>query len=415
MRIGGEKMFGKQLEKKTWNKSIFLIPILLIIGILVVHYTNEEKIEKVYYENFYFDTKIATWNENIANSSEYDSETEKQESIIQTKNTNNEYLAIFESYQSKNQELFLKYELKSLPAFNWKYFKLNSLNMENFDEKSYILKKSKINQYLIDNHLQLKSVKYSTDSALFVMNILEFCTTPLFFLLFFLLFFIQHLKKFEDGRIKFLLTLPLVRINILKQDLLLFLKQICLIMSFIVLFSLICSFTLSREMTWNYPILTTILGQTKILPVYLYCVLLILAFIFISFFLFLFTYLIVLLCKKVMVALLLSFIFSFSFNFLANEMPSIMQGLNPFAYVNVGRVMKGENTGREQALYTESSSTEEMNTAARLIIENENYYLNQSLSKRTKSVDIILLPLVLLLFIFLLALLNGYLITHYKI
>lgn len=410
-------MLYEEFGKSKWNKVIFFIPFLLVLGFLGFHYINEKVVAKIYYENFYFDEEMASWNEKTANGAEYDSEEEKQMSIIQNKNMNQEYLAIFESYQSQNQQLFLEYEIKNLYALNWQNLKEMTVgyDMTNFDEKNYILRKNETNQYLIDHQLQLKSVKYSTDSALFVMNILEFCTTPLFFLLFFLLFFIHHFKKFEDGRIKFLLTLPLKRTNILKQDFVLFLKQVCLTMSLTVLFSFGCSFILSRKMTWNYPILTTILGKTHILPVYLYCILLVLAFIFVSCFLFLFTYLILLLSKKVIVALFLSFIISFSFNFLANTVPTTVQGLNPFAYINVGRIMKGTNKGLENLGSLETSSTEESNTPARLIVENENYYLNQSLAKKTHSVDIVLLPLVLSLFIFILIILNGYLMIHYKI
>lgn len=393
---------------------LFIILMVLTSICMFLWFTSiqEDEIQTFYLKWTYFDKKMKDKSRKGLEEEEFDSEESRQNYLKRDERESKLLLKNFQSLKSENQNFFLEVENKNQH--------LNQELVDEFNEldyKEYNSGKIRVNNYLIKHHLKLKSLNYSTDSAIFTMNVLEFVNTPLFFLCFFLLMPINYFKKYEDGRIKLLLTQPLSRRTIIWEDYKIFSKNSLSIVGIISISSLFLSFIASREMSMDYPIQLTLLGKTQIIPIYQYLIMQLISFVFISTFIFFFTYLGLLLCRKTIITLFLTFFICLSWNtFIINSSTSL-NGLNPFSYVDIEKVGKSikHNNDVKYVVQTERHiGNYDSDLFMGNVVENPYYYANNSLAKKNNMIDVTLLPIILASFSLFLFVINSYLLSNYK-
>ena len=373
--------------------GVYLIIVISILLFFLFTYIKEKEIN-----NYYI-----THNHN-------DAETYKAEAVEQ--NDIYDYLIKKrDSFKSSSQTFFLEAEQDN-----------QILNQElkdefkNLDYNKYNKEKIQINEYLLDNNLPLKSIQYNTDGAIFLMNVLEFLNTPIFFFFFCLITPIIFFKKYEDKRINMLLVLPIPRYKILLQDYKLFIRNLVKIVSTVLIISTIVSFGISHQFSWNYPIIITLFNKTRIIPIYIYIVILLFTLFFVNTFFFFLSYFFILLLRKVTLSLIVTITLCILMSIVISHSVNELNGLNPFAYTDVEKLTKNKvadyrikyvvqtdrHIGVDKDLYTGN------------IVENPYYFANDSLANQFQTIDISILPIILLIYSTCLFLIDVYLIDHFK-
>jgi len=332
------------------------------------------------------------------------SDQEKENNLKEDEVQSTTSLKLFQSYKSSsNQNYFLTKELEGLSQIEWDNIEDGYLPIQRNKISEYNIGKIMVNSYLIEHDLPLKSLRYNTDAAIFTMNILNYLTTPFFFGIILLIYFLHLFQKYENGQIKFLITQPTKRRAIVISDCTYFLKKISGLLVYILIIAFLSSFIWSRSISINFPMLITFFGNPKIIPIWLYVLILISAFYFIGFFIFLLTYLLVIVSKKVIFSVLLSLLIMVSINGLIQLFPSqVTHVVNPFSYVWAQKVATGTDQQSDVHTYNSQINVDGKVVTMEVAIENARYYAYDSLSRRNGYIDIVYLPIVLVVFIFLL-------------
>ncbi|BDR57122.1 hypothetical protein [Xylocopilactobacillus apis] len=405
------------------NKLFLLVAIVFSIGLFLLFTSvKERKINNLYLTSFRFTKKDKEKVLAEDRSYKYKSKEIRDWDLKKDEEESDYFIKKYQSLKSDNQEIFLKAEKESL--IDSKFVEHTSFN--NLDLPSYNLGKKTVNNYLIKHHERLESLNYSTDSAIFTMNVLEFLNTPLFFLLLFLLFPISYFKKFEDGRIRLILTQPAPRIKIVVEDYYLYLKNLLTVLGLTVAISFMTSFAISRKCSLLYPVRLTLLGTSQIVPIYLYLLILLIAFFFVGTFIYFMIYFLVLISKKVMAAVFLAIFICVGWNVLVVNNSQTLDAVNPMSYLNVEKLCKNiKSTDHiEDILESQyiNSRTEKVSTVPPAavpfngnVMENPYYYANQSLAKKTQSIDLVLLPFILLLYSLILFAVCTFLIYRFEV
>ena len=387
------------------KKNTVVIIIFCLALFLWFTFIQERKISEFNIEKTYYDESMKLNDIEYAIKNDF-----SEDDIAHEKKVSDILLKKFQSLKSDDQRFFLQAEID-----NQKLNQELTDKFENLNYARYVSGKIMVNNYLITHHLPLKSLSYSTDSAIFTMNVLEFLNTPLFFLAFFLLMPITYFKKYEDGRINFLLVQPIRRSQIVWLDYKLFVSNSMFVLVITVVSASLLAFVLSRSLTLDYPVLLTVLGATKIIPIYQYLLVLSTSFFFIGSFIFLLTYFCVLLAKKTMVAILVTIFICFSWNLFISHYGSNLNVINPFAYVNIESLSKSKDTDTD-IKYVEQTErniniTEDLVVGN--VVENPYYYANNSIANQIETVDTTLLPFVLTLFSLTIFGVNVYFLNRY--
>lgn len=387
------------------KKNTIVIIIFLLSLFLWFTFIQERKISEFYKKKTYYDESMKLKDIQYAIKNDF-----TEDDILNEQKISDTLLEKFQSLVSEDQRVFLQAEID-----NQQLNQELTDKFENLSYVNYISGKIMVNNYLITHHLPLKSLNYSTDSAIFTMNVLEFLNTPLFFLTFFLLMPITYFKKYEDGRINFLLVQPIRRSQIVWLDYKLFISNIMFVLFFTAVSASSLAFLLSRSFTIDYPVLLTVLGVTKIVPIYQYLLVLSTSFFFIGTFIFLLTYFCVLLSKKTMVAIFVTIFICFSWNLFISHYGSNLNVINPFTYVNIESLSKSKDTDAEVRYVeqTERNINITENLVVGNVVENPYYYANNSIAIQIETVDSTLLPFVLTLFSLTIFGINVYLLNRY--
>lgn len=395
------------LKKTIQNKqNLLLLPLIFFIIMFFYFFTStQQNNTNVFYEKYLYNDSIS-YDDIIEEANHEDIEEQwifENDQILKEK---------WQSYQTKKQTIFLKHEANNL-------FLSESLIKEypSLDVAKYNKGKQEINNYLIKNQLPLKSIKNNTDGSIFLMNILEFLNTPLFFLIFFLLTTKNPLKKYEDKRISLLLTLPVSRYRIVFYDYILYLKKIFIILIEIIFLSLI----FGGQSSWRYPVLITLLGEAQILPIYLYLIMLTILYFIIGTFIYLCIYFFTIILKKSTLSIILVSMACMTAPLISQNSVRNIHGLNPFLYTNTEKIVKNkfEKGDLKYILPNDNDSYQNVSAADTMIggniVENPYYYANNSFASSIKAIDVSLQPIVLLLYSFILLLLISYCLDRYKI
>lgn len=392
-------------NKMTNKKIIIGLTLLLIVLYLMFTSIKETQITDFYSKWLYYDEEMK--------NDVMEDWTEKEDGYLEFLEQRNTLIKMYNSFASEDQTFFLQFEKENLKIYEELEEAYEKLNYFKYNKG-----KAQINDYLIKNKLSLKSIEYSTDSGIFVMNILEFLATPVFFLLFFLLTPMTYYKKYEGNRINLLLTQPILRQDIIWKEYKLFIKNISNSLIFISISSFMASFVTSQQCHLTYPILLTLLGKTQVVPIYLYMLILVISFYFIGTVLFFLTYISVLLVRKVVLSILLVTILCLFLTAITNTSTSIFNGVNPFAYMNIEKMIKTSKTNT-QVKYIDQTSKKKITLTEYVIIgnvtENPYYYANESLASRIWTVSIVLMPIILGVTAIILFFVSAYLLTKLTI
>lgn len=399
-------IFIKQVNRAKNEKMVIFILIACIISYAFFMRINEKRIHTFYQTSLNSevqDTETILKDKTILSDKEFKKAIE--EDLMNIKKQIN-------SINSKDQSYFLQEEIKNL-----------YLNQELVDEykgldyENYNIGKKKVNQYLIRNKLPMKSIQYSTDSAIFLTNLLEFMNSPIFFFLFFLLTSYSYFMKFENRKVNLLLALPIERQKIVNKDYFSFLLNLLKWVLTVILIAFIISFLFSFNFSWNYPVLITLFGMTRIVPIYFYMLILLIALLFIGTFFFFLSYFFTIILKKAMVSMLLALLMCFSMLFFIETSTNPMHGLNPFSYLNTEKLVKNrENENNMKKVVYSEKHIPDNNTSEEIfpnIIENPYYYANDSISRRIKTIDIVFLPFILGIYSFILYILVSIFLSKY--
>lgn len=153
------------------NKLFLLVAIVFSIGLFLLFTSvKERKINNLYLTSFRFTKKDKEKVLAEDRSYKYKSKEIRDWDLKKDEEESDYFIKKYQSLKSDNQEIFLKAEKESL--IDSKFVEHTSFN--NLDLPSYNLGKKTVNNYLIKHHERLESLNYSTDSAIFTMNVLEF-------------------------------------------------------------------------------------------------------------------------------------------------------------------------------------------------------------------------------------------------
>lgn len=371
------------------NKGLL---ILLFLGILMLFLINKEISKK---EIHFIDTKIR-YTEEMAKKN--------KEVLIYAYTEDRDNLPNNLTHSLKMEEKFSQQEINVYHEFkknNWSPYLtreneyIGKIEFDHIHIKRdihflkeipiFVKIKMSLNHVLIKQGLPYESTRYGTSNFLFLYSLFSYLCSPLGIAIYLLFFGSIHFKSFSEDKIKSIVTMPISRSSILISNTAIFLFRIICITLIVCLFAFVVASIDGGAIPYDYPVITFNQG-IQLTPVFYYLIKILLSFFSILIFSFTLCQLIVLLTKTNFMAILLSILLisSFSFVFQTKELSrQPYAAFVPFTYTTPSKVISGES--KEDIVYTGNSGVN--GYPKTIILENQGYYVGNSLSKRNPYIS----------------------------
>lgn len=375
------------------EKGLLIITLLIIFMLFAVNKDSSAK------EKQYIDTKIryteemAKKNNDVLTSSyEMEAQDSKNknayplEDVLEIQNTfSKKEINVYQEFQKKNWSPYLARENEYIGKIEFDniYIKRDIRFLEEIP--TFVKIKKSLNNVLIKQALPYESTRYGTSNFLFLYSLFSYLCSPLGIAIYLLFFGAIHFKSFSEDKIKSIITMPISRSSILISNTAIFLFRIIRITSIICLFAFIIASIGGGSVPYDYPVITFNQG-IQLTPAFYYLIKTMLLFFSILIFSFVLCQLIVLLTKTNFMAILLSILLisSFSFVFQTKELSrQPYAAFIPFTYTTPSKVISGQS--KEDIIYTGNSDVN--GYPKTIILENQGYYVGDSLSKRNPYIS----------------------------
>lgn len=380
--------------KRTLNlKNGMFLMIMLFLAVLMLFLINTDLSEK---ETHYIDTKIR-YTEEMAIKNKEVLISSYEKNILDFENDNgNSLKKILNMEQTfSTQELHVYQQFKKkywTPYLNRENIYISKIDFSNQkgllfpeDYREMVQAKIFLNTELIKNNFPYQSTRYGVYNYLFLYSLLSHLCSPLGIAIYLLFFGSVHFKSFNNKKIKLAITMPISRMSILISNTLIFLFRIVCITLIICLFAFTIASIGRGKVSYDYPIITFNQG-IQLIPIYYFILKILCSFFLIMIFSFVFCQFIVLLTKTDFMAILLSTLiivsFAYTLQIKVNSTHAISAFL-PFTYATPSRIISGESK-EDIILFGHSDINGYPNTA---ILENQGYYVGDSLSKRNPYIS----------------------------
>lgn len=370
--------------------------IIILLGILMLFFVNKELSKK---EIDYIDSKIryteemAKKNREVLISSYEQNKEDKDnrdlnslEEILEKENKfATQELHVYREFKKNNRIPYLQKENANIDEVEFDNIQLRKSILFSDDYPTYIKIKKALNNLLIKRSLPYESTRYGTSNYLFLYFLLSNLCSPIGIAIYLLFFGSIHFKTFSQGNIKTNLTMPISRTSILIVNTTVFLIRIISITFLICLVAFIIASIGSQTIPYDYPIITFNQGL-QLMPVFYYLLKIIFSFFLVSTFSFVLCQLIVLLTKTDFMAILLTIliIMGCSFALQTNELNSkSLSAILPFMYTTPSKIITGES----KEFIVQAGNSDINGYPKTVILENQEYYVGDSLSKKNHYIS----------------------------
>ncbi|WP_170924777.1 ABC transporter permease [Candidatus Enterococcus clewellii] len=233
---------------------------------------------------------------------------------------------------------------------------------------TYPFYRAALNNELINKELPPYSMRYGTQSSVFSAIVLTGIASLLGIIFFLFLFGDSLTKEFEERTMNLCLTQPISRVRLYLLKYSLTVGHSFLLTIFLVVVASLIGLGISGASSWQYPIIVFTEMSMTFIPIIQYMARVLGLFLFVLLFCFAIHFLFSTLFRKTTFSLLATIFILAEGHFISvssNEVLRKIAHLNPFTYLNVGKLFIGYDF-REYGQYN---------------IENQEYYANWCLPR----------------------------------
>lgn len=233
---------------------------------------------------------------------------------------------------------------------------------------TYPFYRAALNNELIDRTLPVYSMRYGTQSSVFAAIAVTGLASILGIIYFLFLFGDGIAKEFEERTINLSLTQPISRVRLFLLKYAVAVSHAFLLSVVLVMIAAIIGFILTGVSSWQYPVIVFTEKSMMFISIFQYILCVFSVFFFVLLFCFAVHFLFSTLFRKTALSLVMTIFVLVEGHFLSVSSSNVLRKvahLNPFVYLNVGKLFVGYDF-RDYQVYR---------------IENQEYYANWCLPR----------------------------------